>query len=95
MTDLVTDLAYRFADESARSDIECICLMFREDGLGPETPEEMSSAWYDVVNLTDQDDIEHVRRALQYLELRGMLKRHPTNTNWLQVRDEATIPRPA
>lgn len=93
MTTNVTDLAFRFADETARSDVECMCLSIREDGKAPETPEQMRDCWYDTA--TDADDLPYVERALEYLELRGMLKRHPTNADWVRVKEEATIARPA
>lgn len=95
MTDHLTDLAFRFADEAARSDIECMCSMLREDGQAPETPEQMRAGWYDVVNLADFENLPYVNRALEYLALRGKLKRHPLNLSWIRVRDEPTIARAA
>lgn len=94
MNDRVTDLAFEFADETARSDIECMCLLTREDGKAPETPEQLKACWYDVANFHDEEHEPYVTRALEYLELRGMLKRHPTNIDWVQVKDEPTIARP-
>jgi len=73
MLSLQAQLAY----SAARSDIECYCLAVFEG----------TDRWRDPVDV-DKIDREDVDTALRYLELRGLIERHPTQP-WVRVREEA------
>lgn len=72
MTELET-LERHLAYSAARSDIECYC------GF-------ISDRWRDPSS-AHADDRETVAKALRYLELRGLIERHPTQP-WVRVREE-------
>lgn len=61
----ISSMAYELADEAARRDIESAC--------------SMKWGWYDTGNVPLLD-IEFVRKALAYLEARGLINRHPENS---------------
>lgn len=65
------------AYSAARSDVECYC--------HPEG--EWTDCWYDPSAAINEEDREAVATALRYLDLRGLLERHPQG--WVRVRDEA------
>lgn len=70
---LERSLAY----STARSDVEVHCLpggAFRD-------------RWYDPDSAAEEDR-ETVATAMRYLELRGLLERHPSQP-WVRVREEA------
>ena len=87
-----TDLAFQLADDTARSDIETLC---KPVGGEPQTIEAMQTCYYDTTALYDLEMSERVKIALEYLDGRGMLKRHPSNANWLRVIDAPAIARAA
>lgn len=70
--DELAALERALAYSAARSDIECYCA---SDGDG----------WHDTTHVLD-DDHETVETALRYLDLRGLLDRHPSQP-WVRVRD--------
>jgi len=76
MTELDT-LAHLLAYSAARSDIECYCHPVADPG----------DRWYGPDNVRQEGDRETVATALRYLELRGLIERHPTQP-WVRVRDE-------
>lgn len=59
-------LAQQIADSTAKSDIEIYCECVLLD----------NHQWYDTVR-TPSDDVEWVDQARRYLDLRGLLIRHP------------------
>lgn len=73
MLTLQAQLAY----SAARSDIETLCC--------PEG--EWADGWHDPTTATDEDDQADVDRALRYLDLRGLIERHPTQ-QWVRVLEE-------
>jgi hypothetical protein len=53
MTDRTTELAFELADETARSDIECMCGIENEGGY----------RWYNMGAVTDPEDVAVITRA--------------------------------
>lgn len=92
MTDRTTQLAFEIADSAASSDIECYC---QTAGGEPKTVEEMRSCFYDIANPTDPEDAECIAVAVEYLDSRGLLKRHQENANWVRPRHGIEIARAA
>lgn len=72
-------LAHELAYGAARADIECNC---RQVEWGPPH-------WYD----TDIDDAEiredWLDRAMTYLDGRWLLLRHPSNPDWIGIKEES------
>lgn len=81
--DRVTQLAFQIADGAARCDIEMLC---GAAGGEPKTVEEMRECWYDLNQLADTMDALMVRTAVEYLDYRGLLTRHPTQPHWVRTR---------
>lgn len=75
--DELAALERALAYSAARSDIECYCAAADADFGG---------RWYDTTQVLDDDD-ETVETALRYLELRGLIERHPSQP-WVRVRDD-------
>ncbi len=65
-------LEQEIAYSSARSDIECYCT---SENVGGVTP----LWWYDITSAESDEEQEWVTMAVRYLELRGLLLRHPEN----------------
>lgn len=63
----INALAFQLADESARSDIEVYCV---------EERDQHGASWYDTRKVIDGFDRRFIDRALQYLDLRGGMRRH-------------------
>jgi len=82
----ISDLAFRIADDAARADIEIMC---RPVGNNSESVEAMRTCWYDVAHPFDPELAPCIAIAVEYLDGRGMLRRHPDNAEWLHVRDSA------
>jgi hypothetical protein len=80
MIDRTTELALQIADNAASSDIECHCVPSKE----PTNAEEFRTCFYDIQNVTDPETAATVATALEYLELRGLLRRHPDNPAWVR-----------
>jgi hypothetical protein len=87
MTDRITQLAFKIADGSARSDIEILCAPV---GGEPTTIDEIRACWYDLDQVIDPATIAVVRISAEYLACRGLLKRHPVHTNWVRPRHTAS-----
>lgn len=96
MTDRVTELAFQIADVAARSDIEIFCVPV---GGEPANVEEIRACWFDLEQV-DPADKATVNRSAEYLDGRGLLKRHPVCPNWVRpqhaalqsiLRDGATV----
>ncbi len=85
MVDQITQLAFQLADSAASSDIEILCAPV---GGEPQTIEEMRACWFDLNQIRDPDDIPRVATSVEYLDRRGLLKRHPTHNNWVRPRHE-------
>lgn len=81
MSDRTTTLAIFIADDAASSDIECMCLPV---GAEPETIESIQTCWHDINRLTDPEYAQYVATAVEYLDGRKLLKRHPENANWVR-----------
>ena len=64
-------LAYEIADEAARINLESFCVGRLE--------------WLDVKEVDGNEERECVDRAVQYLELRGELRRHLSTPELVQV----------
>lgn len=78
MTDELTRLGREIADETARSDIECECVWIDEGGR-----------WYDTNLVSDQDVVPMLERAERYLELRGLIERHPERPELVRFVEKA------
>lgn len=63
-TMVVSGLAYYIADEAARSDIELYTV-------------EVGDHWFDTNQVRYGLERQFIDRAMQYLELRGSMRRHP------------------
>lgn len=74
-------LAHELAYDLARSDIECHCSSY-------------DCRWYDTSSVRDLDPetaetvVGWVERAVRYLDLRGLLRRHPDNPAVVRILDE-------
>lgn len=74
-------LAHELAYELARSDIECHCSSY-------------DCRWYDTSSVRDLDPetVEAVtgwvERSVRYLDLRGLLRRHPDNPAVIRILGE-------
>lgn len=80
-----TELAHTIAEEAARAELE---------GLAPwpVLDPDYSGTWYEV---TKAEHPEPMARAVRYLELRGLLLRHPLRPGLVQFRDRmAFVIRP-
>ena len=85
MIDQITQLAFQLADSAASSDIEILCALV---GGEPQTVEEIRACWFDLNQISDPDDTPRVATSVEYLDRRGLLKRHPTHNNWVRPRHE-------
>ena len=72
-------LEQEFAYSAARSDIECYCMSEHHSG-------RHYGLWYDTA-LVDSVDAEWVAKAVRYLELRKLLKRHPVRNTLIRFVD--------
>lgn len=72
-------LEQTIAYESARSDIECSCPACVTSDLRNVT-------WYDL-SAPEEAMRPYVLMAERYLELRGLLERHPSEPELVRVRD--------
>lgn len=81
MTDRTEELAYKLADNVARSDIETYCLWTSEMPIG---------RWFDTQKLDSHVrdlDLRHaIDEALEYLDGRGMLERCPDRAEWVRIK---------
>jgi hypothetical protein len=84
--DRVGQLAHELADSTARSDIECNCALAEGPGL-PAANEP--GHYYDTASVEDEDR-DFVATALEYLELRGVLERHPERAEFVRFTELAT-----
>lgn len=75
-------LAYELADSTARADIECHTL----EASGPGLPAPESHARYYDLDSVDAEDKAWVAKAVEYLELRGILERHPDRQQLVRFR---------
>lgn len=73
----VRELAYRLADSTAKSDIECHTLEVDGDDL---------RRYYDI-DTAAVEDKTLLTEALEYLQLRGMLERHPRKPNLVRFKE--------
>lgn len=74
MTELAT-IERALAYSAARSDIECHCMPIGDT---------VRDGWHDPAS-AQEDDHELVATAIRYLDLRGLIERHP-NGAWVRVR---------
>lgn len=76
-------LAYKIADESAVSLLECSCLTFspRRAGMTFYKP------WLDSSSVAETD-APAVWEAIEYLELRGMLEHHPSSYYLVRIIEQ-------
>lgn len=79
MTDELTRLEREIAEESARSDIECEYVRVLDEG----------DRWYDTNLVSDEDWVPTLERAERYLELRGLLERHPERPELVRFVEKA------
>lgn len=80
--DRVGNLALQIADSAARSDIEIYCEPVYFNPSAPAA-EQMRNCWYDSTHTTpaDVEAKKPVALAVEYLELRGKLLRHPEHNH--------------
>lgn len=78
----IDELAIKLADDSALSAIDCYCVVV------PSTEHKGSEKeqWFDTGDIDNRlaDDV-------RYLELRGLLERHPVNFDWVQLFEEEEV----
>ena len=72
-------LAHAIAYEAARSDIECTCT---------EIVTWRGHAYYDTASLGEGCSGDWLDRAMTYLDGRGLLLRHPTNADWIAIKED-------
>lgn len=70
MNDRIQSIATRIADCSTRSEIELFCLSAHSNDL----------RWYDITSV-DTENAPFVAEAVEYLELRAALIRHPVHNH--------------
>lgn len=87
MADRVTQLAFQIADIAASSDIEILCVPV---GGEPANVEEIRACWFDLEQV-DPADKATVKRSAEYLDGRGLLKRHPVYPNWVRPQHAAQL----
>lgn len=68
----IAELQREIAYHGARSDIESFCTSTRHSG-------PYAGIWYDIEHLSMPDTLELVQKSARYLELLGLLLRHPHN----------------
>lgn len=90
MTDRVIELAFQIADIAASCDIEILCA---PAGGEPASVEEIRACWFDLDQVIDPADAAIVKRSVEYLDRRGMLRRHPVYANWVRPQHAALQPR--
>lgn len=83
MSERATELAFQIADSAARCDIESLCVPV---GGEPSDIEAIRTCWFDLDHVSDPWAITLVRTCAEYLELRGLLMRHPMHLNWVRPR---------
>lgn len=71
----IDQLGHSLAYESAASAIECHSLTYRVEGEEP---------WCDVGR-----ELHLIEDDVRYLEMRGLLERHPDHPEWVRVHDES------
>lgn len=72
---LVIGLGLQIADDAARTDIETMC---RQDTLEGRT-------WWQTRPI-EPDCRRFVDRAVHYLELRGLIERHPADASLVRIK---------
>lgn len=85
-------LAHQIAYDAARSEIESFCVA--EPGLLP-----VDARWWNTRQLEDTEQhpedaaAQHgeVQRAVAYLDLRGLIERHPGNPHLVRIKDQAEV----
>ena len=82
----IIKLAFDLADSAARRDIETMCADVMSDGREPKSTEEMGACWYDTDKVLIAEDWPAVKKALQYLDGRGMLERCPDRAEWVRIK---------
>lgn len=73
----IAALEQELAYGAARADIECHCPVKQIGG----------HLWYEVASLrdgSDEEDAEWVARAMRYLELRGLIAKHPDRPGFVR-----------
>jgi hypothetical protein len=84
MVNRTTQLAFEIADSAARCDIEVLCMPV---GGEPGCLEEMRTCWFDLERIIEPgDNYRIVIMSAEYLDNRGLLKRHPAHLNWVRPR---------
>lgn len=73
--DEVEGLQRALAYSAARSDIEVYCQWMNRDDAGN---------WFATDDVVE-DELEHVHVAVRYLSAVGLLRRHASNPEWVQV----------
>lgn len=73
-------LAHEIAYEAARSDIECNCT---------QIVTWRGHAYYDTSSATPEVRADWIDRAMTYLDGRGLLLRHPSNADWVAIKEDA------
>ena len=68
-------VALDLTDTNAVSFLECNSMPVRDGDV----------EWWDLGD--DPDDLEDCEQELRYLELRGLLERHPGHANWIRVKE--------
>lgn len=86
MTDRVTELAFQIADIAASCDIEILCAPAGGEPVGAEG---IRACWFDLEQIIDPADASIVRRSAEYLDGRGLLRRHPIYPNWVRPQHPA------
>jgi len=76
-------MAIEIADDTAVLDIESICRRVKH----PES-EHGTDPWWDTSDVDPIIDGKYVQRALQYLEGRGRIERHPRSEHIIRILPE-------
>lgn len=78
------DLQQELADELAIQDVESLCLTHQENG----------ATWWEAVGANNEAEEAMQRKAIRYLELRGLLRRMPGYSVAVQIVRDGEIVSP-
>jgi hypothetical protein len=74
----LSELAFKLADDAARSAIECMC-------APPPGMESKQPRWYDVEDLLDSADANTIKEAVEYLSGRDLLVFHAEDASLVRL----------
>lgn len=77
-------LGHSLAYESCVTFLESVCMSVNASLTDDE------EVWMDAMaKVAFENEAKQLDDSLRYLEMRGLLERHPRNSTWIQVMDES------